>query len=475
MPQDLRGIAVTTSTEAALAPLEGAVQALLGHRAELPALLARCFMADADLVVAHVLAGFGALVQARAELRPVAAEHLAAARRSLHQRGGTGRERQLVRALSAWQEHGRMEEAAARLDAITEVEPLDALSLKLSHSIRFMLGDAAGMLQSVADAAPAWTGTTQGAIPGTGHILGMHAFALEENNDIRAAEEVGRRGVALEPRDVWGWHAVAHVMESQGRAREGLNWIGALEPQIEATGSFGRHLLWHSALFHLHLGDTDAALALYDVRIHDRPAEDVRDFANAASLLWRLEAQGVPVGQARWNMLADVAARRVNDEGLVFIDLHHLLALGAAGRELEMADKLVAMRRRAMESLDSQAEVAARAGLPAGWAITRGFGKDPAGAVDLWRGAREYLPGLGGSLAQRDLFDRMAIDAAIASGRVALAVEMLRDRGATRSFGAWEGRCRDRLDRMARLSARRATPSARPDLSLVGLGQLGVA
>ena len=445
MLTDPRGLPLTTTNQAAAAALEAATLSLLGHRADLAAHLAGALQHDPGLVLAQALAGLGARIQAREELEPLATRHLAAARASLRARGGTARERGLVAALSAWHEHADMAGAAAHLGHIVSAKPTDALAIKLEHAIRFMLGDRAGMRASLEAAAPAWTPD----LPGFGYLLGLRAFALEESGEAGMAEHLGRAAVAAEPADLWGGHAVAHVFEGNGRAREGIAWIDGLARHIPAGGGFGRHLMWHAALFHLHLGDNDAALALLDTRIHDQPAEDVRDFANAASLMWRLEAQGVAVGQARWDALAAIAARRSGERGLAFIDLHHVLALGAAGRRDALAEKLAALRDRAEDCSDMQFDVLADCGLPVAEGLALVLGGRPGAAVERLLPLCGQMQRLGGSNAQRDVFERVLIDACLASGRIRIAAGLLEDRSAHRALGAWEARCAGRLDALS--------------------------
>jgi hypothetical protein len=437
--RDERGLELTTDSPAAVAALAQSVTALLAHRAELATHLQAALAADPGLVAARCLAGFGSLMQARAALQGPALAHLGAARAALRQRGGTAREAALVDALADWAERGDMAAAATRLEGVLRAVPLDAMALKLAHGIRFMLGDAPAMRLAVESALPAWDAT----VPGHGYILGCHAFALEETGARQEAERTGRQAVAQAPDDLWGAHAVAHVMEGDGRARQGLGWIAELGPRIAAGGAFGRHIHWHAALFHLHLDEADAALALFDAQLA-LPSEDVRDFANAASLLWRLEAQGMAVGGARWDALAELATQAADQPGLAFIDLHHVLALGAAGRQAALATKLEAMRQRAMTQVDSQARVVARLGLPAAQGIAAALRGDAAEAVALLLPLRPMMQALGGSAAQRDLFERLLIQSCLAAGRGALAALLLRDRAGLRALGAWEARCAPR-------------------------------
>ena len=65
----------------------------------------------------------------------------------------------------------------------------------------------------------------------------MHAFGLEETGDYARAEAQGRKSVEMEPRDGWRQHAVAHVMEMQGRRRDGITWMRA-NPEAWSRDSF---------------------------------------------------------------------------------------------------------------------------------------------------------------------------------------------------------------------------------------------
>ena len=62
-------------------------------------------------------------------------------------------------------------------------------------------------------------------LPGYGNVLGMLAFGLEECGDYAEAEKAGRRSVEISPEDLWGIHAVAHVLEMQGRLADGAAWL----------------------------------------------------------------------------------------------------------------------------------------------------------------------------------------------------------------------------------------------------------
>ncbi|MEO3472808.1 hypothetical protein AAFN86_13140 [Roseomonas sp. CAU 1739] len=416
MQHDPRSLAITTESAAAAQDFDAAVMALLGQKAEAGARLGAALAADPLLVAGHALAGFAQMLAARRPLIAEAMASLARARDAIAARGATPRERALTQALACWTEGGDMDRAAAGLEAMVQEDPHDILALRLSHGIRFMLGQAAEMRHAIEGALPRWDATMQGYA----YLLGCHAFALEETGDAARAEVVGRRAVAMEPGDLWGAHAVAHAIGAQGRMREGIAWLRWLEPNLAGGSNFVRHVHWHRALFHLALGQNEEALALYDRQVWAAPSEDVRDLMNAAHLLWRLQAAGMPVGARRWEALADIAERRIGEQAWAFADLHYVLALGGAGRDEAASRMIAAIAAHAERETDSQARLHAEVGLGAARAVAAAMA---GAATDARCGFDAVLPrlhDLGGSHAQRSVFVAMRDRAARDAGGAAL-------------------------------------------------------
>ena len=215
------------------------------------------------------------------------------------------------------------------------------------------------MRERVARVLPSWSPND----PGYGFVLGCHAYALEESGDYRQAEETGRRAVELDRGDIWAAHAVAHVAEMEGRLEDGIAWIADLADEWHECSNFALHLKWHEGLYHLELEQHDRVLALYDREVRAESTDEYLDMANAVSLLWRLEQADVSVG-ARWTELAARAASHVDDHALVFVDLHYLMALAAAGNGAVVEDFLASCERFAASGQGTEAEVMADVGLP---------------------------------------------------------------------------------------------------------------
>lgn len=430
MVEDGRGLAITAASAEAARAFDAVVDCYVGFRLETGERLKAALAADPGMPLAHCTKGYFFKLFGMRALDARARSALAAARAALDARGGTERERLHVEALAAWCRDDRMATTAI-WEEILARQPLDALAIRLAHLAYFHQGESRRLRESVEGVLPAW----DEGVPGYGYVLGCHAFSLEETGDYPLAERAGRRAVELNPGDVWATHAVAHVMEMQGRSRDGVAWLAGNEPQWGRVNNFANHVFWHRALFHLELGDHDAVLDLYGRRVRAEDSEENLDLANAASLLWRLEEEGVLVGD-RWRELGERAARRVGDCALVFYDEHLMMALAAAGRP-EAATLLDSMRERSAADPTPDGEIARAVGVPLAEAILDLRRGEPARALDRLLPIRAEVGRIGGSHAQRDVFTRMLVEAALRAGRFDVARELLAERVAARPASRW--------------------------------------
>jgi tetratricopeptide (TPR) repeat protein len=391
-------------------------------------------LADPGFALAHCLKGYLVMLSSKRANLPLAAAALAAGEAAAA--GATARERLHLTALSAWQ-RGEIDDALAAWEAILAEHPTDLLALRLAHFNYFWLGRAADMRASIERAARAWPET----LHGFGTVLAMRAFGAEECGDYPTAEQAGRRAVALDPADLWAAHAVAHALEMQSRAADGIAWLDGLAPRWADGNNMVHHLWWHRALFHLERGETDAVLALYDARIRNLDSPLVRalpdlyiDIQNAAALLWRLEHVGIDVG-TRWIELADKSEPRVGDHVLLFTVPHFMMALAAAGRDQAASRLLDALRDFAADRVGWLAPVAGAVALPVCAAVLAHRKAEHARVLALMLPVRDRLWQLGGSHAQRDVFNQLLIDSAVATGRLELARTLLTETSAAWTVG----------------------------------------
>ncbi|WIY25302.1 tetratricopeptide repeat protein [Parasedimentitalea psychrophila] len=420
--QDIFGQDTSLTDAAALRDWNAVQMGVLAHAATTPTHLAALLATAPGFALGQACKGMFYLLMGRSELIATAREALSAAR--AHFDTALPRERHYIAALEIWLA-GQPSAAIAKLEQVLHNHPQDALAMKLSHSIRFVLGDSAGMRRSIERLLPAY-GTDHA---GHGYLLGCHAFTLEETGSFEKAEIVGRQALWTAPDDAWGLHAVAHVHEMTGNAQAGLDWLQGREAAWSHCNNFRYHVWWHKALMHLDLGQIDQVFDLYDHEIRSDKTDDYRDISNGTSLLMRLELNGANVGE-RWEELAELAANRTEDGSLIFADLHYLLALAGHNRKEATSRLVKRIHADAQTRTDEAGQRMANPGCAAALGL-EAFGEgDYAGAFANLSQARGSMWMAGGSNAQRDVFERITIDSGLRAGQLDAVESILDDRQA---------------------------------------------
>jgi len=433
MHLDSRGLAVTASNCTAVELLDSAVTSYLGMRKDTAELCAAVGQADPSCVLGLCLDGYLSMHACSREGRAKAQQILTQAAVAANDTNATGRERLHILALEAWCK-GDLVAAVDAWEQVLADFPLDVLALRLAQFMTSYLGRSQGIRDSVARAFPAW----DEGFRDYGFVVSCYAYGLEEAGEYEMAERFGRRAVEMNPKDLWGAHAVAHVMEMQGRVQDGVQWIASGEKHWEGCGNFVNHLWWHCALLHLAASKYDDALELYDRKVRADGSAEYLDLANAAALLWRLEQAEVDVGQ-RWDELAQRVGRHADEHLFVFVDLHKLVAI-AANAPRHAQDFLESCVHYASDLKCTEAHVMRDVGLPIAKAVLAHRKRDYGGAADLLLPVRDLIHRIGGSHAQRDLFEQMLIDAVLRSERLSLARSLLSTRIENRPGDLWARR-----------------------------------
>lgn len=271
--------------------------------------------------------------------------------------------------------------------------PRDLLALQFAHVGDFFLGHSHMLRDRVARVLPHWSRS----VPGYGFVEGMYAFGLEEAGDYEQAEARGREAVALNSQDGWAVHAVAHVLEMQGRAAEGADFLAAGADGWAPNSLFAFHLWWHMALFHLGANDAPAALKLFDEKISAVGFGQALELLDGSSLLWRLALLGHDVGD-RWSGLAEKWETRVDDGYYAFNDVNAMMAFVGAGNRA-VQERQIAVLKRAAAGTGTVAMMSREIGVPACEGLAA-FGRgDYARTIDLLLPLRAKANRFGGSHA----------------------------------------------------------------------------
>jgi tetratricopeptide (TPR) repeat protein len=410
----LHGLPLTCASAAAADAFNATVVGYLKYRADLPGRLKATLEADPEFALAHVLKGYFAMLSFKQANVAMAREALAAAEKLVPK--ATRREQAHAAALAHWVA-GDLDATLRTWEEILQADPHDVLAFRLHHFNAFWLGRPDVMAREVEAAMPKWSPE----LTGWGSLLACRCFAHEELGNYAVAEPAGREAIEVDKGDLWAAHAVAHVLEMQGRREEGIAWLARLEPHWEGANNLMHHLWWHRGLYHLERREFDEVLGLYDRRFRNLASPITAaqpdlyiDVQNAASMLFRLERQRIDVGD-RWVELADKAEARIGDCLSAFTLPHWMMAL-AATRRFEAAGRMIeGMRAFAGSDRATLAPLVRDYALPISEAIVaRAHGRH-AEACALMRPAIEGMYRLGGSHAQQDVLEQLFLDCAMAA------------------------------------------------------------
>jgi len=414
---DARGEPMSGASDTAVSLYEQALAELQCYCGDPLATLDRALAESPDFVMAHCFRAYIYALSTEAQAVPEARASFDAAAALAK----NSRERRHLVALRQLLD-GSWEGAISALEEVVTDHPRDALAVQALHLADFYVGDARNLRDHVARVLPDWSAED----PGYHALLAMYAFGLEECGDYARAEDFGRRAIELNPHDAWAQHAVAHVMEMQGRVKDGIQWMTGRETFWAEDNFFAVHNWWHLSLFHLELEEFPEVLGLYDRPIRGPRSKVVLDLLDASALLWRLHLRGVDVGP-RWRELADCWEPLAADGFYAFNDAHAMMAFVADGRD-KAADALLAAQQQAMSGSSGNARMTWEVGYPL-CAGLRAFGRgDYATCIGLLRPLRSRLNRFGGSHAQRDVFDLTLIEAARRDGHYALLRALANER-----------------------------------------------
>ena len=430
MYDDARGHAVTTADPAALEAYERALRAFHTYRGDPLQPLDEAIRIDPGFAAAYVAKALILCTIFERRFMRDAVATLRSGREALER--ASAHERALADA-AAELARGQWHTGVQKLEQVLLAHPRDLVALQVAHIMDFFRGDALNLRNRVSRVLPAW----DHSMPGYPYVLGMHAFGLEECNDYVAAERAGRRAVELSGDDSWAVHAVAHVMEMQGRIGEGLQWYEDTRAVWAGDDNgFAFHNAWHTALFHMDRGDFAPALQVFDARLADG-GEIALVRIDASALLWRLMLEGVDV-RSRFVPIAEAWERVLEDERgfYAFNDFHATLALAAAGRGDSLARIREALERAEREP-GANAEMTRLVARPACEAAVDYCEGRYAAAAEKLASVRDGASRSGGSHAQRDLLTLTLIDAATRAGLHDLARHYANERLVHKPNSAW--------------------------------------
>src|SRR5712671_3294585 len=420
---DRFGLPLTTQSAPAAESYGSGVDLLLSANTGGEALLDAALTADPEFALAHIARARLCQMQARMP----DAKAAAAKARGLRDRVSP-REQGTIEAIALTVD-GAGPQAMAYLEAHVADYPRDALALSLALGVFGLLGFSGRLdhheaqLALLERLAPQWDEDWW--------FLSYLGWARIETGDVDAGAREVERALALNPNNAFAAHARTHGYFESGEADAGAAFIAGWLPGYDRRSQLHCHLSWHLALFELARGQPERARALYQDAI--RPAVShappLFNLADAASFLWRWRIYGeTPPLDERWNEVMAHAQRHFPRAGVHFADVHAAFAEAVSGEDAALAARIAQLGELAEAGRLPQGAV-----IPALCVGAAAFVReDYAAAADALNAALPELARLGGSHAQREVFEDTYIAACLRAGRHDKAAERLTARLARR-------------------------------------------
>jgi hypothetical protein len=417
--QDRFGLPLTASSAAAAESYGRAIDLMLSANFGAEALLDAALASDPDFALAHIARARLLAVQARI----AEAKEAAAAARALSDRV-TAREARHIETV-ALAIDGKGKEAMAMLEEHIAEFPRDALVLSLALGVFGLLGFSGradfheAQLALLESLAPRWDEDWW--------FLTYLGWARIELGDIATGTREVERALALNPKNAYAAHARAHGFYEAGDAAGGAAFVEGWLPGYDRRSQLHGHLSWHLALCELALGNPQRARALYADAI--RPAVShappLFNLADSASFLWRWQVYGeTPPLDGEWEEVAAHVGRFFPRAGMHFADIHAIFAEAATGDEPGARQRIAQARE-----LDSFGHLPQGAIVPDLCAGAAAFARgDYALAAGELGAALPELARVGGSHAQREVFEDTFIAAALRAGQYDKAKARLAER-----------------------------------------------
>ncbi|XP_056137450.1 tetratricopeptide repeat protein 38 [Lampris incognitus] len=393
---------VTWRNDKALGGIEGCISAIK--------------TADPDFVMGHVISTGLELMGTGSSIR--LNERLGNAVRQTVELAATQditpRERLHVKAMELFS-LGNFPRACDVWEEILVEHPTDLLALKFAHDGYFYMGAQTQMRDSVIRVLPHW----KPCMPLFSYLKGLHSFGLLETHFYEQAEEVAKEGLAMTPEDAWCVHSVAHVHEMKGEVEKGLKFMETTEKDWQGCDMLACHNYWHWALYYVEKGQYEAALTIFDEQVSRscKATGAMLDTVDACSLLYRLQMEGVCV-KDRWRELEQVTLPHRDDHVTLFNDLHFLMVSLGAEDTCNTQRLLEGLREMAKEPGENyQHQLVEGIGVPMCQALMEYDQGNYSRAVELLCPIRYRMVKIGGSDAQRDIFNQLLIHAAMKSAK----------------------------------------------------------
>jgi tetratricopeptide (TPR) repeat protein len=409
--QDRYGLTLTTSSGTAVECYLTGIDQFLAADIGAETSVTHAIEADAGFAAAHASL---AIIQQFQGAAAAAKQSAACARACMS--GLSRRERQYVEAIAMFVDGGGSRVLPLVHEHLDEF-PRDAVLLFLRGFLNARSGRADWQQEQFSylkHMAP-WYGDDW-------FFLGQYAFAHHALDRFDESRRLAEQSLTRNPRCGHAVHSLAHVFYETNDHASGSAFLDGWVASYDQSAPMHCHLAWHQALFALSIGQYARVMELYEHAIRPEVARTRTSMYDAASLLWRYQIYGCAQGALPWSAVGELAARMTAQPGMAFVDANAALALAAAGDEVAFGRLIDGLR-----ALDVQGHpTAGCVVLPLAqgvWAFARGAYDE---AIQWIEPIADQIVRIGGSNAQREVFEDTLLEAYLRAGHYAQAEALLR-------------------------------------------------
>ena len=374
--------------------------------------------ADTGFALAHACLAYTSMMRGQA----VEARQSGARAQALAQ-GVSPRESRPIEAIARWTVGKGPEALALTREHLAEF-PRDVFMLRLAQRL-YTLGCIGS---GVPDFPDHLFQLVQSLEPDNGDewaFLGVNAFAHHEVGRFDQALSLAERALALRPTSAVAAHSASHALFETAEYATGTDFLSAWLLSFDRRAPYRVHLSWHLALFELATGHYQRAFDLYESEI--RPAVVARrstTLNDSASLLWRWHMYADSPPPFPWDEVRDLATPAAEAAGPAFRDAHAALALAGSGDQTTMEQFL----NRLSQAAEAGDRLISQVTLPLARGIEAFASGDYVEAVARLEPVFPQLARIGGSHAQREVFEDTLLEAYLRAEAFDKAETMLRTR-----------------------------------------------
>jgi len=308
--------------------------------------------------------------------------------------------------------------------------PRDALMMRLAQRL-FVLGCSGAGVKNYPAELFALLKSLASAYGDDWAFLGSYSFANHETGLLTDAFHLAERSLQTRPTNAIASHSIAHVFFERGDHSGGADFLGHWIQSYDSREPYHVHLSWHVALFALAMGHYKEAVNIYETNI--RPSVILKSpisLSDSASLMWRLYIYPDSPPPLTWTIVQQQALPAVEGPGPAFRDAHAALAFAGLADNVYMGrliDRLSVLA-------DKGDVLAADVTLP----LVRGIEAFGHGAYTDTirfmepifdpRARMDQLSRIGGSHAQREVFEDTLVAAYLKTENFHKAETILRKR-----------------------------------------------